>query len=592
MPANTAYTMTSDEHSLYKTVQGDLKASYYWDRGYTGAGVTVAVIDTGTAPVDGLNKAGKVIYGPDLSFESQSPYAYIDGFGHGTHMASIIAGRDTAFTGTVAAGTQGTVGAGAAYVNNTDKYLGIAPDATILSMKVGDHYGAVDISQLIAAITWVVEHKNDVSPPVRVLNLSYGVALDGLTTWKKDQLSYYVDQATRAGIVVVVPAGNDGQQQGTLLNSPGWNENVISVGAYDPQYDQVSGFSSDSGHRHPDFVVAGQSIAAPRVCGSAQDTAIAEAGTKDTSYAGTRFVRGSGTSQASAVAAGSAALILSKNPCFSPEQVKSVMRQSSVNLAGWTPLAVGSGAPDMSKAYNETRECGGPANFNGSARGEDPLDISRGAEGQIWDPSLYCAEDGGWLQTSRDRVLAMFPGTSAAYFDQTACHTWGRIFAQSDGKLLGGERDIYNKAWDTAAMATKATVDRATKTVVGDGVWTNANVDTDGDGVTEPVEKFNGSVWTGSGFAYNTGLGAQAWNPAKKVSLLWNGVDSSQGGWNGARWNGGRWNGARWNDDAWAGGRWQDSSWLGGRWNGARWNGARWNGARWNGARWNCGGWL
>ena len=67
-----------------------------WSRGYTGKGVGVALIDTGVIPVTGLN-SGNVVNGPDLSFESQAPgLRYYDTFGHGTHMAGIIAGRDPA----------------------------------------------------------------------------------------------------------------------------------------------------------------------------------------------------------------------------------------------------------------------------------------------------------------------------------------------------------------------------------------------------------------------------------------------------------------------------------------------------------------
>ena len=72
-------------------------AQAYWKAGYTGKGVDVAVIDTGVAPVDGLSGAGKVVNGPDLSFERQTEnLRYLDTFGHGTHMAGIIAGRDSA----------------------------------------------------------------------------------------------------------------------------------------------------------------------------------------------------------------------------------------------------------------------------------------------------------------------------------------------------------------------------------------------------------------------------------------------------------------------------------------------------------------
>ena len=73
-------------------------ASTLWNAGATGKGIDVAVVDSGVVPVDGLN--GKIIYGPDLTQESGTPTQNLDTYGHGTHMAGIIGGRDTAATGT------------------------------------------------------------------------------------------------------------------------------------------------------------------------------------------------------------------------------------------------------------------------------------------------------------------------------------------------------------------------------------------------------------------------------------------------------------------------------------------------------------
>src|SRR6185295_18815544 len=100
-----------------------VNADDVWARGYDGSGVGVALIDSGVAGVPALSTAGKVVNGPDLSFESQSDtYRYLDSFGHGTHMAGIIAGRDSDFRG-------------------------VAPDARLLSVKVAAADGATDVSQ-------------------------------------------------------------------------------------------------------------------------------------------------------------------------------------------------------------------------------------------------------------------------------------------------------------------------------------------------------------------------------------------------------------------------------------------------------------
>lgn len=156
-----------DQGSLYSIAQasGVYDAWFRTDpsgRAITGKDVTVAVIDTGVAPVGGLSGAGKVINGPDLSFESQAPGTrYVDGYGHGTHLAAIIAGRDIGYT------------AGAKY------FVGIAPDARILNMKVATADGGTDVTQVITAIDWIVQHRADNGMNVRVINL-VGVAVASL----------------------------------------------------------------------------------------------------------------------------------------------------------------------------------------------------------------------------------------------------------------------------------------------------------------------------------------------------------------------------------------------------------------------------
>src|SRR4051812_49124985 len=165
--------------SLYATtmISG---ARRMWARGYTGAGVDVAVIDSGIASVEGL-AAGKVVNGPD--FSGGATGADTDGFGHGTHMAGIIAA-------------------------NAPDLLGMAPDARLVNVKVADAAGNTDVETLIAAIDWVVDHKDSNGLHIRVLNLSFGV--QSTSDYVNDPLAFAAERAWKAGIVVVAAAGNDG----------------------------------------------------------------------------------------------------------------------------------------------------------------------------------------------------------------------------------------------------------------------------------------------------------------------------------------------------------------------------------------------
>jgi len=130
-PQTSSYDPGTDGNSMASTTRYS-GATAWWRAGYAGAGVDVALIDTGVAPVTGLDGAGKVIYGPDLSLESQSPdLTNLDANGHGTFMAGLIAGHDPTLT--------------APYEQSSPAaYRGMAPDARIVSLKVGTADGGTD----------------------------------------------------------------------------------------------------------------------------------------------------------------------------------------------------------------------------------------------------------------------------------------------------------------------------------------------------------------------------------------------------------------------------------------------------------------
>ncbi|MCP4307131.1 MAG: S8 family serine peptidase [bacterium] len=291
----------SDAISLFELSDDVLSHSQMADGG-DGSGVDVALIDSGVAPVEGLD-VDNVLHGPDLSSEGAYPeVAYLDTFGHGTHMAGIIAGRR--------AGDEG-----------------IAPGARIVSVKVAGEDGVTSVGQVVAAIDWVVEHRNTDGLNIRVLNLSLGQA--GVSNHEGDALSAAVERAWNAGIFVVVAAGNSGLYQ-THLDSPAVDPFVLAVGAVDSNTSSRSRYQTPTawtaqgdGNRNPDLVAPGRSIASYRVPGSTVDNAAPSA-----RYGDDLFL-GSGTSQAAAVMSGIAARLLEDNPSMKPVELKQTLKSAS-----------------------------------------------------------------------------------------------------------------------------------------------------------------------------------------------------------------------------------------------------------------------
>ena len=279
---------------------------YLGGLGYRGQSVDVALIDSGVTPVDGLDQPGKILYGPDLSNEGGLPnLANLDTFGHGTHMAGIIAGDDG------------------------DRVIGLAPESRIVSVKVAGATGETNIAQVIAAIDWVIEHKNDNGLNIRVLNLSLG--LDGVKTSQGDPLSAAAERAWNAGIVVVAAAGNRGNEHGGI-DSPALSPYVLAVGgmesyeSYGTQDSMASWSSGGNDIRTPDVVAPGRSILSFRVPGSMLDQ------TYPSAIVGERYFLGSGTSQSAAVVSGFAAAMLSGNPALTPDQIKFLFMRTARDL--------------------------------------------------------------------------------------------------------------------------------------------------------------------------------------------------------------------------------------------------------------------
>jgi subtilisin family serine protease len=475
---SSGYDQAADPNSLYNIAQEETGAAEFWNDGYTGQGVGVALIDSGVVPVNGLTTPGKIVNGPDLSFESQAPnLRYLDTFGHGTHMAGIIAGRDAEAPSVVQKGDK--------------QFLGIAPDARIVNIKVADAFGAADVSQVIAAIDWVVTHKDDPGLNIRVLNLSFGT--DGVQDYRLDPLTFAVEAAWHRGIVVVVAAGNRGFGS-SKLNNPAYDPYVIAVGAaatdgkYDAIEDRVAPFSSFGDDlRHPDLVAPGKSVASLRAPGSYIDQGYPQA------VVGSRFFRGSGTSQAAAVVAGAAALIIEQRPAVTPDQVKALLLASTNPIPGASTAAQGAGLLDLKEARDRSTPTGKQnwprANSLGS------LDLARG---------------------------------NARLTD--------------GGSVLDGERDIFGHAWDARTWTSLS----ATGSAWSGGDWLAR---------TWSGGCWCGSSWTARTWSAVTWANG-SWSGRTWSSDAWSARTWSGRTWSGGPWAGRTWSAGTWSGDVWAGAAW------------------------------------
>lgn len=258
-----------------------------WDAGFRGAGIKIAIVDTG---IDRTHPdfAGRIVDG--ASFVSGD---YQDDNGHGTHVASTCAGSGAARQGT---------------------YTGVAPEARLYAAKVLDQGGSGSMSGVMAGVEWAVDRG------VHVINLSLGGSgsSDGL-----DALSLTCNAAVAQGVVVCVAAGNEGPMARTI-GSPGAAADVITIGATDRR-DRVASFSSRGptrdGRTKPDLCFPGVDIVAARAAGTTMGSPL-----------GDFYTASSGTSMATPHASGLAALLLQAQPGVSPAQVKAAMMETALDI--------------------------------------------------------------------------------------------------------------------------------------------------------------------------------------------------------------------------------------------------------------------
>lgn len=277
-------------------------APVMWQAGYTGKGVKVAVLDTG---VDETHPDLKGVETAQKNFSS-SPDSN-DRYGHGTHVASTVAG-----TGALSGG----------------RYKGVAPGVELLDGKVLGDDGFGSDSSIVSGMQWAVDQG------AKVVNMSIGGYDDPSVDPMEDAMSRLSDKA-----LFVVAAGNNGDRARTIT-SPGSAPAALTVGAVDKQ-DRIAPFSGRgptvAGDSKPDVTAPGVDITAAQTTQSGEPPVDG-------------YVSMSGTSMATPHVAGAAALLLQQHPAWSGAQLKALLTGSAKPDPALGASQQGAGRVDLARA--------------------------------------------------------------------------------------------------------------------------------------------------------------------------------------------------------------------------------------------------
>jgi len=454
----------------------DTGANLLADAGDTGQGATVAVLDTG---IDGAlpDFAGRLVGGVDLT-GGNSPFT--DQYGHGTFVAGLVAGNGASSNG---------------------KYVGEAPGANLVSIKVAGAKGTTTISTIIRGIDWAIRNRSTYD--IEVLNLSLGARPSGPTA--TEPLDQAVESAWKAGITVVASAGNSGPFNGTIV-SPGDDPLAITVGAFADNNSAAPAdwaacpFSSVGptefdGWLKPDLVAPGRSVISLMAPGSSIALANPQA------QVGTANFVGSGTSFSSAITAGAAALVLADNPGITPNDVKGRL--------------LGNAMP-----------------------------------GELGNPFV---EGHGFLN-----AFAAASGPTLVYHQAAAAQAekWWVLYPVSFNSVWNGSswnpNNWNGSSWNGSSWNGSSW---------NGGAWNGSSWNgSSWNGSSWNGSSWNGSSWNGSSWNGSSWNGS-SWNGSSWNGSSWNGSSWNGSSWNGSSWNGSSWNGSSWNGSSWNGSSWNGSSW-------------------------------
>jgi serine protease AprX len=429
----TTYPFGTHATEAWSGIQGHIE---------TGANVTVAEIDSG---VDAQHPdlAGQVL-AINVNPNSSST---ADGYGHGTHVAGIINGHDP-----------------------DGEYLGIAPDATLISVKVADDTGAAYESDLLRGLDWVFV--NAPAYHIRALNVSASVTVP--ESYATSPVDAAVERLWAANVTVVAAAGNLGSDSDAVWYAPGNDPLIITVGCLDdngttsPSDDSLCPISSrgvtEDGFAKPDLVAPGRKIVSALSNGSVLASEFADRVTAD------GHIRISGTSMAAPMVTGAVALMLQRQGGLDPNQIKQILTSTAASYPGQPDKA---GRLDIASAVVSAAHP--PANHPALPLPVSGLAPAAGSHTLLWDGARWSSTyfDGArWSSTYWDGAR-----WSSASFDGARWSGSSLDGARWSGSTLDGAR--WSSAYWDGARWSAATFDGARwSSSRFDGArWSNAAFD-------------------------------------------------------------------------------------------------------------------
>ncbi len=447
-----------------------INASAAWQSNYTGAGIGVALIDSGvnTHPdlfTTNLLPTSRVVYSQSFVPGDSST---ADAYGHGTHIAGLIAGNGISSTGPLFSET----------------FKGIAPRANIVNLRVLDGNGSATDSTVIAAINQAINLKAKYN--IRVINLSLGRAV--FESYKQDPLCHAVEEAWKNGIVVVVAAGNNGRYVPTsgygTVTSPGNDPYVLTIGSMKPmgtpeRTDDLIASYSSKGPTMLDHIVKPDLVAPGNLLVSTETSNTALYNTETSNqipyssyiYGGSSspsktYFELSGTSMATGVVSGAVADLLQAHPTLTPDQVKArLMKTASKSF------------PTSSSVYDPTSGITYTSQYDIFTVGAGYVDLAAAmastelSSGTAMSPTaVYNSNTGNVTLTSTSSAVW---GSSQAWSGPAV---WGSTQFVGGSAIMWGANSTSGSAimWGATDLSGSAIMWGASNSSGFSAIWSNA----------------------------------------------------------------------------------------------------------------------